>query len=219
MQAAVGNQTDLKTNLIGLVEILTETSSVDNCVKVSWPRLPDNPGQNIALKLRASQGKRDRYFSIKDETTQNQSKIANNRKAVDVATKVSSNRKVGASEAIVSVLNATIEAEKKFDDYAKQLSTSIVEMNKDIAELEQLITTTTARPTSTYRTLSTTNSPIQNLTTSTTSLPLTTTSTTGSATTLQSSTSGISTSLPVSTTSTSTSTTSAIPCGKFNDCT
>lgn len=219
MQAAVGNQTDLKTNLIGLVEILTETSSVDNCAKVSWPRLPDNPGQGIALKLRASQGKRDRYFSIKDETTQNQSKIAKYRIAVDVATKVSSSKKVGASEAIVSILNATIEAEKNFDDYAKQLSTSILEMNKDIAELEQLITTTTARPTSTYRTLSTTNSLIQNPTTSTTTLPLTTTSTIVTTTTLPvSSTPVTSTTLPI-TTSTSTSTTTAIPCGKFNDCT
>lgn len=219
MQAAVGNQTDLKTNLIGLVEILTETSSVDNCAKVSWPRLPDNPGQGIALKLRASQGKRDRYVSIKGETTQNRSKIAKYRIAVDVATKLSSSKKVGASEAIVSILNATIEAEKNFDDYAKQLSTSILEMNKDIAELEQLITTTTARPTSTYRTLSTTNSLIQNPTTSTTTLPLTTTSTIVTTTTLPvSSTPVTSTTLPI-TTSTSTSTTTAIPCGKFNDCT
>ena len=135
---------------------LTKTSSVNSFPAVKWPCLPDNPGRGIALKLRSSVEKRESYFSIKDEASRNLSRIANNRKAVEEQSKVSSSRKVSASEAIMSIVNSTLEAEKKFGDFSKQLDTSIDIMNKDIAGFELLITTTTAKPTSTYRTLPTT---------------------------------------------------------------
>ena len=159
VKATEGDQSNLKINLIVLKETLTQTSSVDNLATVKWPRLPDNPGQGVRLKLRASKEKRSSYFSIKDEASRNNSLIASNRKAVEAESKVSSSRKVSASEAIAGILNATIRAEKIFGDIIKQLLTSIDEMNKDIAKFELLVTTTTMMPTSTYRTGTTTTIP------------------------------------------------------------
>lgn len=141
------------------METLTETSSIDSFANVRWPQLPDNPGCGLQLKLRSCQEKRESYFSIKDEASQNQSRIADNRRTVESQAQVSSSRKVGASAAISGVLNATLAAEKGIGDFVKQLNSSIDAMNKDIAGYENLITTTTMSPTSTYRTLPTTTAP------------------------------------------------------------
>ena len=157
---------------------LTETSTVDCFSNLKWPKLPDNPGQGLLLKLRASREKRIKFSSIQDEAAKNQSRIAGNREAVEAQFQVSSGRKkVGAPAAIASVLNATLEAEKKFADMANQLGSTVAEIDKDIAEFESMITTTTPKPTSTMKTV-TTSTTLSTLPVTSTSTVLTTTTTT-----------------------------------------
>lgn len=147
MNSTTGGASPLKLDVQDLLTTLMDTTTVDDFPTLKWPKLPDNPGNGIKLKLRTCIEKERKYFSIGEDCTTNLTRITKKRMEIDSQT-VSSSRKVAAtSSAVFAAINATKEVEKKYSEYKILLNASINEVEKIYEDLEASILTTSTTAT------------------------------------------------------------------------
>ena len=122
----------IKQRLQSLNDVIKESHTVSNFPSLKWPRLTDLPKNGIAIKLRSTQEKKKEFRSIQEESFRNKSRVADNRKALDDAEgNVSAVKKVKAEASVMSeIVNATVDVENKFDEYATLLNVAMDEIER-----------------------------------------------------------------------------------------
>ena len=148
-----------KSILESLKKSLDLIANVNDYSLVGWPQLPDLPksDKRISLRLRSkmAQDKKRNYESFIDNAKKNQSKIEEDRTALNQSTSsvsTSSARKVQAlAQTMVDVVNATLKVEGLYENYIRSLRYAI----EEIIDLEESWVTTTTSTSTTSTSTST----------------------------------------------------------------